>query len=61
MTTATGKRESIWMFVTSCPGAFTGTAERWDSRISDRGSAMQAHTKSQEIWTSVSSLSVMVR
>ena len=49
------------MLVNSRPVAFTGTAESCDSRNSDRGRAIQAHTKSQQIWTSVSSLSVMVR
>ena len=49
------------MFVSELPGAFTGTAESCDRRIRERGSARQAQTKSQEIWTSVSSWSVMVR
>ena len=49
------------MFVNKLSRAFTGTEESCERRNNDRGRAMQAQTKSQQICTSVSSLSLMVR
>ena len=49
------------MFGSSCPDAFTDTAESFERTSRERGSAMQAQTKSQEICMSVRSRSLMVR
>ncbi len=49
------------MFVRNSPGAFTGTEESRERRIRERGSAMQAQRKSQEICMSVRSRSLRVR
>jgi len=48
------------MFVSSRPDAFTGTEESLERSSREKGSAMQAQTKSQEICMSVRSLSLMV-
>ncbi len=61
MTTATGNSESSLMFVRICDDVFVGTDETAARMMSERGSAMQAQTKSQEICTSMSSRSVIER
>ena len=49
------------MFASSRPDAFTDAEESLERTSRERGSAMQAQTKSQEICMSVRSLSLMVR
>jgi hypothetical protein len=48
------------MFVSNSPDAFTLAEENLERRSRERGSAMQAQTKSQEICTSVRPLSLIV-
>ena len=56
-----GNSESSLRFVVSCPSAFTCTEESFERKIRERGSPIQAQTKSQEICSSVRFLSLMVR
>src|ERR1700691_2085201 len=55
-----GNSESISMLLVSSPDEFTLAEENLERRSRERGSAMQAQTKSQEICMSVRPLSLMV-
>ena len=56
-----GNRASSLRFVVKCPKVFAWTEESLERTMRERGSAMQAQTKSVEICKNVSALSLMAR